>query len=34
MYEDFYKVDSFGLENIPKEGRCLSNTQSQRTITI
>lgn len=23
MYEDFYKVDSFGLENIPKEGRCL-----------
>jgi 1-acyl-sn-glycerol-3-phosphate acyltransferase len=23
MYENFYKVEAFGLENIPKEGRCL-----------
>ena len=23
MYEDFYKVETVGLENIPKEGRCL-----------
>lgn len=23
IYEDFYKVEAFGLENIPKEGRCL-----------
>lgn len=23
LYETFYKVEAFGLENIPKEGRCL-----------
>jgi 1-acyl-sn-glycerol-3-phosphate acyltransferase len=23
LYDDFYKVEAFGLENIPKQGRCL-----------
>lgn len=23
LYENFYKVEAFGLENIPKDGRCL-----------
>ena len=23
LYEDFYKVETVGLENVPKEGRCL-----------
>ena len=23
LYDSFYKVEAFGLENIPKEGRCL-----------
>ena len=23
LYESFFKVEAFGLENIPKEGRCL-----------
>lgn len=23
LYRDFYKVEAFGLENIPKDGRCL-----------
>ncbi|MCC6517117.1 MAG: acyltransferase family protein [Chitinophagales bacterium] len=23
LYEEFYKVEAFGLENIPKDGRCL-----------